>query len=70
MIVATVVLWGVFAFYWSDLLRIDRRGLTGCSAVAAANTISLYCYYWALTRIDASVGHMTFSLFLYRTLLD
>jgi drug/metabolite transporter (DMT)-like permease len=48
MAVATAIFWGVFLF---------------CAAVAAANTTSLYCYYWALTRIDASVAHMIFAFY-------
>jgi drug/metabolite transporter (DMT)-like permease len=63
MTVATAIFWGVFLLFWPDRLHIDRRGLVGCAAVAAANTTSLYCYYWALTRIDASVAHMIFAFY-------
>lgn len=63
MIVATVIFWGVFALFWPHWLRLGGRGLIGCAAVAAANATSLLCFYWAMTRIAASVGHMIFSIF-------
>ncbi|UCC63566.1 MAG: DMT family transporter [Anaerolineae bacterium] len=63
MLVATAILWVVFALFWPDKLRIDRRGLLSCGSVAAANTGALLCYYTALTHVSASVTHVIFSLY-------
>jgi len=63
LVVATAIFWVVFALFWPDWLRIDGRGLAGCAAVAAASATGYFCFYWALTRIDASLAPMIFSLF-------
>ena len=63
LIVAAAAFWVAFPIVWPDALRIDRRGLARCAAVAVANSISLLCFYLALTRIEASVAHMIFSLY-------
>jgi len=69
MAVATLVLWGVFPLLWPGVTRIDRRGLVVCAAAAAANAISMLCYYLALVDLDASVAHMVFSLYPVAALL-
>jgi drug/metabolite transporter (DMT)-like permease len=63
LVVAALVLWVIFAVFQREKLRIDRPGLLACLAVAAANSISLVCYYVALTRIHASVATLIFSLY-------
>jgi drug/metabolite transporter (DMT)-like permease len=63
MVSATLVFWPIAILFWPDKLRIDRKGLVRCTAVAMANTTSLSCFYLALTRIDASIGLMVFSLY-------
>jgi drug/metabolite transporter (DMT)-like permease len=63
MVVASVVLWSVFLLFFPSALYIDKKGLIGCLCVGMANAISLVCYYAALTRINASVAHVIFSLF-------
>jgi len=69
LLVATVAFWLVFALFWPRYLRIDRKALAACAAVAAANSVSLLCYYLALTHIDVSVAHMIFSLYPVAVLL-
>ncbi len=69
LLVATTAFWIVFALFWPRYLRIDRKGLAGCAAVATANSVSLICYYLALTHIDVSVAHMIFSLYPVAALL-
>jgi drug/metabolite transporter (DMT)-like permease len=63
LVVAAAIFWGVFGLFWPDQLRIDWRGLVGCAAVATASATALFCFYWAMTRIAATVGPMIFSLF-------
>ena len=62
-VVAALIFWVVFALFWPDSLRIDRRELASCTAVACASASGYFCFYWAMTRIDASLGPMIFSLF-------
>jgi drug/metabolite transporter (DMT)-like permease len=69
LLTATAALWIVLLLFSPRLVRIDRRGLAGCVAVAAANSTSLLSYYLALTYINASVAHMLFSLFPVAALL-
>ena len=45
-----------------DKLRIDRRGLLITCIAGAANGLGSLAFYWSLTRLDASVGTMIFSL--------
>ncbi len=63
MVVAALTLWGFFAAFQPAMLRINQRGLLRCVVVAASNATGLLCYYAALTRIDISVAHVTFSLY-------
>lgn len=63
LITATAAFWTLLPLFWPSALCIDRRGLVRCAAVAAANSVSLLSFYTALTRIDASLAHMIFSLF-------
>ena len=63
LLVAALVCWAVFPIVWPGVWRIDRRGLVACAVVAASNAGGLLCYYIALTRLDASVAHMIYSLF-------
>jgi len=69
LLVATVAFWCIFPVLWPGVLRIDQRGLLTCAAVGAANAGSMLCYYVALTRINASVAHMVFSLYPVAALL-
>jgi drug/metabolite transporter (DMT)-like permease len=69
MISAAIVFWPLSLLLWPDKLRIDRRGLKACAAVGLTNTISLLCFYLALTRIEASVGLIIFSLYPLAALL-
>jgi drug/metabolite transporter (DMT)-like permease len=69
LLTATATFWIVFPLFWPGLLRIDRRGLAACTAVAAANATSLLCFYLALTYIPASVAHMILSLYPLAALL-
>jgi drug/metabolite transporter (DMT)-like permease len=43
-------------------LAIDRRGLWVAGGAGLANGVGMITFFWALTRIQASVGSMIFSL--------
>jgi drug/metabolite transporter (DMT)-like permease len=63
LLISAGVCWIVFPLVWPGIWRIDWRGMAICTAIAAANAASLVCYYLALTRIEASVASMIFSLY-------
>jgi drug/metabolite transporter (DMT)-like permease len=69
LLLATAIFWVIYSLFWPDKLRIDRKGLIGCAAVAAANSTSMLSMYLALTRIDASVAFMIFALYPLAALL-
>ncbi len=69
LILATIILWVIFALFQPGKLRIDRYGLMSCALAGAANGISLLLFYLALTHISASVSTVIFSLTPIATLL-
>lgn len=66
---ATIILWAVIALVQPAKLRMDRYGLISCLMAAAANTISLSCFYIALTLIDVSIAMVLFSFYPMVTIL-
>lgn len=63
LVIASVLLWVIFGWRQPGVLRIDRRGLMACTAVAAADTFASLCYYQAFTHINTSIAHVIFSLY-------
>jgi drug/metabolite transporter (DMT)-like permease len=63
MVVGAAILWVLFSILFSRILWIDRRGFFACCLVAGANALSMFCYYFALTRISVSLAHVIFSLY-------
>jgi drug/metabolite transporter (DMT)-like permease len=70
LLVAAIVFWTIFPVLWPDALRIDRKGLLGCVAVAAANTGSLLCFYAAFEWISATVALVVFSAYPLMTMVQ
>ncbi len=56
------IMFGVLWLTAPDKLRIDHRGLLATGVAGAANGLGSLAFFWSLTRIDASVGTMIFSL--------
>jgi drug/metabolite transporter (DMT)-like permease len=69
LVAATAGLWLTFSIARPRVLRIDRRGLAFCGLVAIADSLGMVSFYHAMTRIDASVGQMVFSLYPLAALL-
>ena len=63
MVVAAALLWIIFGVFNRKALNINKRSLFFCAVVAFANSTSMGLYYLALTRINASIAHVTFSIF-------
>ncbi len=63
LFIASVILWVIFGLSQPHVLRINRRGLMACTAVAATDTFASLCYYHAFTHISTSIAHVIFSLY-------
>lgn len=61
-LISTSLLAGSIALMAPGRLRMDRRGAWIAGAAGAMNSISMLTFFWALTRIDASVASMIFSI--------
>jgi drug/metabolite transporter (DMT)-like permease len=53
-VVAALLLWLAFAFFWRSEVAISWRGLVGCISVGAVNGFGSLLYYTSLSRLDAS----------------
>ncbi len=62
-ILSVGIFWILYLFLFPQYLRISWRALGSCSLVAISNTISLYAFYLAVSRIDASLILMIFSFY-------
>lgn len=62
-IISILVFWVLFPLLFPQNLRISLRTLGSCALVALSNTISLYAFYLAVSRIDASLVLMIFSFY-------
>ncbi len=62
-LLAAVLLFGVLLVFDRRYLYIYPAGLLGCLLAGWTNGIGSLFYYNALARVDASVGHMLYSLY-------
>jgi drug/metabolite transporter (DMT)-like permease len=62
-LLSLLIFWILFPLFFPQSLKISWRGLRSCAWVALANTISLYAFYLAVARIDASLVLMIFSFY-------
>lgn len=60
--IATFLLAASIAVTTPDRLRIDRKGFLIATTAGVINGIGALCFFWALTRIDASIATMIYSL--------
>jgi drug/metabolite transporter (DMT)-like permease len=62
-LVAALLLWLVFAFFWRREIAISRRDLIGCVGVGAVNGFGSLLYYTSLSRLDASRASLLNTLY-------
>ncbi|MFQ6099766.1 MAG: DMT family transporter [Anaerolineae bacterium] len=62
-LVAALLLWLVFAFFWRREIAISWRDLIGCVAVGAVNGFGSLLYYMSLLRLDASRASLLNTLY-------
>lgn len=62
LILSTLLLGGALLLANGAPLAMDRRGLWVAGGAGLTNGVGMITFFWALTRIQASVGSMIFSL--------
>jgi drug/metabolite transporter (DMT)-like permease len=62
-IVAALLLWLAFAFFWRREVTISWRGLLGCISVGVVNGFGSLLYYTSLARLDASLAALLNTLY-------
>jgi len=60
---AAGLLWLVYLLFWRRYIAIDRRNLVGCIGMGVANGIGSLLYYNGLSRVDASLAHLLYSMY-------
>ncbi len=63
MLLGCALLWAYVGLTRPHRIRIDRRGRWSCAVAGVLNTISLTLFYLALTRLDAGVAIVIFSVY-------
>jgi drug/metabolite transporter (DMT)-like permease len=60
---AALALWLLFALFWRSAIRISWRNLVGCIGMGLANGVGSLLYYAGLTRIEASLAQLLYTLY-------
>jgi drug/metabolite transporter (DMT)-like permease len=62
-LLAAGLLWLFYLLFWRRYVRITWRNLAGCVAMGIANGIGSLLYYNGLSRVDASLAHLLYSMY-------
>lgn len=62
-LVAALLIWLAFLFFWRRRILISWRGLVGCMSVGAVNGFGSLLYYTSLSRLDASHASLLNTLY-------
>jgi drug/metabolite transporter (DMT)-like permease len=60
---AALILWVFYVLFWRSAIRIRWGDLMGCIGMGVANGIGSLLYYSGLTRIDASLAQLLYTLY-------
>ena len=60
---AAGLLWLFYLFFWQKYASIDWRNLAGCVGMGVANGVGSLLYYNGLSRMDASLAHLLYSMY-------
>jgi drug/metabolite transporter (DMT)-like permease len=60
---AAGVLWLFYLAFWRRHLAVSRGNLLACVGMGAANGLGSLLYYNGLSRVDASVAHLLYSMY-------
>jgi len=62
-VLAAAMLWVLYLVFWRAAIRISWQNLMGCVGMGLANGIGSLLYYTGLTRIDASLAQLLYTLY-------
>jgi len=62
LVISTLLLGGSIMLVTPGKLAVDRRGLLICGIAGLSNGVGMLAFFWALTRLEASITSMLFSL--------
>lgn len=60
---AAGLLWLFYLLFWRRYIAIKWRNLAGCVGMGVANGLGSLLYYNGLSRTDASLGHLLYSMY-------
>jgi drug/metabolite transporter (DMT)-like permease len=60
---AAGLLWLFYLLFWRRYIAIDWHNLAGCVAMGIANGVGSLLYYNGLSRMDASLAHLLYSMY-------
>lgn len=60
---AAGLLWLFYALFWRRYIRVSRHNLVGCVGMGIANGVGSLLYYNGLSRVDASLAHLLYSIY-------
>jgi drug/metabolite transporter (DMT)-like permease len=60
---AAGLLWAMYLLFWRRYISIDRNNLIGCVGMGLANGVGSLLYYNGLSRVDASLAHLLYSMY-------
>lgn len=62
-VIAAGVLWVLYLLIWRQAIRITWNELLGCVGMGVANGVGSLLYYSGLSRIDASLAQLLYTLY-------
>jgi drug/metabolite transporter (DMT)-like permease len=60
---AAGLLWLIYLLFWRRYLFVSRHNLLSCVGMGLANGIGSLLYYNGLSRVDASLAHLLYSMY-------
>jgi drug/metabolite transporter (DMT)-like permease len=62
-VIAAIVLWLLYLVFWREAIRITWNDLLGCMGMGLANGVGSLLYYSGLSRLDASLAQLLYTLY-------
>jgi drug/metabolite transporter (DMT)-like permease len=62
-VIAAAVLWLLYLLFWREAIRITWSDLLGCIGMGITNGVGSLLYYAGLSRIDASLAQLLYTLY-------
>ncbi len=62
-VIAAAMLWVLYLVFWRKYIPISRVNLMGCIGMGIANGLGSLLYYTGLSRVDASLAQLLYTLY-------